>query len=624
MTEAWNVLVGDCVAVMKTLPDNSVDAIVTDPPYGLGEPPPIEDVLRAWLDGKPYHAKGGGFMGKEWDSFVPGPEYWREVLRVAKPGAHLLAFSGTRTYDVMGIAIRMAGWEPRDTCMWVYGSGFPKSHSVYKATHDAVESRYGNLRCDCLDTGDGCASWHGCGCENCAASRPTGGSCAVQAAAFGTSGVSSISSPGIDAVRELWDNDKPQTQGTAEKQKAVLLADMRGCGAEEAGHGHASVWSGVEEYAGEDSAAGSSVSGVRRAADQQCAARPSSETVSNGWHEQAGESGSAVRFVPPCYRSDHDVSDGIDPHRCEPRRAHHDDCGGRRAAVARVCSWCGRPDREWLDALKSLGTALKPAYEPIILARKPLVGTVAANVAQHGVGGINIDGCRIDTMDDLNGGTYATMSSVDGVWNTMAGPLKNACGKEFVQPTGRWPANVLLDEDAAEALDAQTGVLTSGTMRAGQRRKATRGKGGYNNGMPDEATRADTYGDSGGASRFFYCAKASKSERNAGVEGKNDHPTVKPIDLMRYLVRLVTPPGGLVLDPFNGSGTTGCAAIAEGFRYLGIEQSEEYAAIARQRIQHAQKTAEPKTAPVKSSRKPELPSESVPPVPGAVTAPDWD
>jgi site-specific DNA-methyltransferase (adenine-specific) len=196
--------------------------------------------------------------------------------------------------------------------------------------------------------------------------------------------------------------------------------------------------------------------------------------------------------------------------------------------------------------------ALKPAWEPIVLAMKPVDGTIVHNAAMWGVAGLNIDAGRIGTDD---------------------------------QSKGRWPANLLLDERAAQQLDVQTGTLTSGKMKAGQHRKASKGKGGYHNDMPDEATASDTYGDSGGASRFFYCSKASKSEKGPS----NDHPTVKPLDLMKYLLTLVsTPTGGVILDPFAGSGTTALAAKQLGRRCICIELDKHNCDIAVARLEGRQ------------------------------------
>ena len=246
---------------------------------------------------------------------------------------------------------------------------------------------------------------------------------------------------------------------------------------------------------------------------------------------------------------------------------------------------------------------LKPAYEPICVARK------------GGTSELNIDECRITTTDNLSGGAY-------GQGRKTFSPSLNPSGLgrpgavpayEFSQPEGRWPANVAFDEDAAAMLDAQTGTLTSG---ANNIKKAT-GAGYRPNALGTENRARGTpmiaYGDSGGASRFFYCAKAARSEREAGLEDAprrnggsnakgftddvaagldrnrpvgNHHPTVKPVDLMRWLVRLITPPGGTVLDPFCGSGTAGIASVLEQRNFIGIDISAEYLEIAQRRIQH--------------------------------------
>lgn len=247
------------------------------------------------------------------------------------------------------------------------------------------------------------------------------------------------------------------------------------------------------------------------------------------------------------------------------------------------------------------GTALKPAYEPIVLARKPLTGTVAANVAQWGTGGLNIEGCRIETAEQwdgndepgnsLNGYGPSDEDGWTGAWTKRSGSHEK----------GRWPANVLLDKEAAALLDAMSGEITSKSGGIAGWQDSYVG-GTY---TPIERTG---YDDRGGASRFFYTAKASRAEREFGLsdlepmrrsdgrekdienprlrtnERRNDHPTVKPTDLMRWLCRLVTPPGGLVLDPFCGSGSTGMAALDEGFRFVGVDLEERYLEIARRRI----------------------------------------
>ncbi len=270
------------------------------------------------------------------------------------------------------------------------------------------------------------------------------------------------------------------------------------------------------------------------------------------------------------------------------------------------------------------GTALKPAYEPIVLARKPLDGTVAQTVQRWGTGAINVDGCRVTTDDNLNGGAYSKERQPST--SEWAG-IHKSTGTEYVQPLGRWPANLILDEAAGALLDAQTGALAG-------RGSAT----SYGVGTGGDCGGALNYGDSGGASRFFYCPKASRSEREAGLEDlpprvvdpsreadaaardnprtgagrsgegrRNHHATVKPLDLMRWLVRLVTPPGGMVLEPFAGSGTTPAACALEDVDCLAMELDADYVEIARARVAHAvQQREEELAAKIESSRQMDL------------------
>jgi DNA modification methylase len=428
------ILQGDCRAVMATLDESSVDAIVCDPPYELG------------------------FMGKGWDStgVANDPETWRQALRVLKPGGHLLAFSGTRTYHRMVCAIEDAGFEIRDQIGWLYGSGFPKSLDVSKAIDKAA-----------------------------GAARPV---------------------VGFDSV----------------------------------------------------------------------AAKRTAAVGTNTFGDYKGQSGAITS-----------------------------------AASAASAAWDG-----W-------GTALKPAWEPIVLARKPMRGTVAANVLAHGTGALNIDGCRIETADDLNGGAYAaeggrSISSALHAGSGMNQPGKTA-GREYVQPAGRWPANILHDgsEEVLAAFPAAPGQQadisttapspkTSGIYgrmnREGEASADSENTGAVGFKMKPGARR----GDAGSAARFFYCAKADRADRNEGLQDPgpqsaagrmphdaeaverakrgNHHPTVKPTDLMRWLCRLITPPGGLVLDPFMGSGSTLKAAELEGFSAIGIELDPAYIEIAKRRI----------------------------------------
>jgi len=260
------------------------------------------------------------------------------------------------------------------------------------------------------------------------------------------------------------------------------------------------------------------------------------------------------------------------------------------------------------------GSALKPAHEPIVVARKPLIGTIVENVLEHGTGGLNIDGCRVGTNDKLVSGGNLVSHSADERTGQALGMFQQGTENTFVQnPKGRFPANIIFDKEASAMLDEQSGFTQSGAPRNDREQSIGAIWGKNRNHIPC----GPQYGDKGGASRFFYCAKASKDERNAGLEHfvdvertdyggfhseegliangrnpanrlpmKNPHPTVKPVALMRYLCRLVTQPNGITLDPFMGSGTTGIAATQEGFNFIGIEMSEEYIEIAKQRINH--------------------------------------
>ena len=386
------LLRGNCLEQLKALPDNSVDCVVTDPPYELG------------------------FMGKSWDNtgIAYNVELWGECLRVLKPGGHLLAFGGSRTYHRLASAVEDSGFEIRDQIMWLYGSGFPKSHNIGKAI---------------------------------------------------------------------------------------------------------------------DKKAGAPVKVGKRF------------TVAGGIEAQPTPQGEA---------------------REEMRH---------NAITPQAQQWQG-----W-------GTALKPAHEPIVVARKPLIGTVANNVLTYGTGAINIDGSRV-------GSEIVTTTNGKGFNGSFEGGTNNNGG---AQHEGRWPANVI--HDGSDEVLAGFPTAKGGTWNT------TAGARHFNNdGEPTLFETSKTDNSSGSAARFFtqtaydemdfppffYCSKAGKKERNAGVEG-NTHPTVKPLALMRYLIKLVTPPNGVVLDPFLGSGTTAVAAVMEGFDWIGCELTEDYWPIIEARIAWAEK-----------------------------------
>lgn len=461
--EFVTILHGDCITEMRTLPDASIDAIVTDPPYGLG------------------------FMGKAWDDLPPGVDFAREALRVLKPGGHLLAFGGTRTWHRLAVAIEDAGFEIRDSIAWLYGSGFPKSMDVSKA----IDKGSGENRARQLEF----TAWM----------RATGITAAQINAATGTNMgghyLTDASQPAI-ATADLFDKLRPLLPEVPERIER-LVAERTGV-----------EWT---DYVKRE------VLEVRHAADRR----------RDGTVYGLGHSGAA------------DVT------------AAHSDAA-----------------RQW----DGWGTALKPAFEPIVVARKPLAGTVAANVLAYGTGALNIDGCRIGTT---GGSTQPSGMDRLNAANAAHGYRPGSYAKgtpEAPAPAGRWPTNVVLDPTAAADLDEQSGVTRS---RIGKPRGAASGDGW---GMTKTGAE---YDDEGGASRFFpvfrFEAKAPTSERPV-VNGVA-HPTVKPLALMRWLCRLVTPPGGRILEPFAGSGTTVEAALAEGFTVTAIERDADYLPLIEARLQ---------------------------------------
>ena len=410
---------GDSRDVLPSLEPEQFTACVCDPPYHL---------TQASRKGSPRNndpetpfgrtrVGSRGFMGKTWDGGDTAfqPDFWTEVLRVLKPGAMLLAFGGTRTFHRLTCAIEDAGFEVRDCLMWLYGSGFPKSHDMSKA----------------LDKLAG-------------------------------------------ATREI----------VGRRQQP----DIRG------------------------------------------------DSFQN--RQRHGKTGN-VEILDTAPATE----------------------------IAR--RWDG-----W-------GSSLKPAWEPIILAMKPLDGTFAENANRHGVAGLNIDSSRIGTGEGgrRDGETTANKRYSDrGSTNFAATP-----GPRGGDAKGRWPANLLLDEEAGRLLDGQSGITKSGAMKRLIAPYPGENVTGF---LRGHSGPHNQHGDSGGASRFFYCAKATKRDRTCEGQVENNHPTVKPRALMEYLCRLVTPPGGgLVLDPFMGSGSTGIAALLTGNRFVGIELEPESFETARQRIE---------------------------------------
>ena len=495
---AAHVLNADCLAALRDMPDASVDAIVTDPPYGLSNTTPaqVADTITRWVSGdREYLPSKVGFMGHEWDGFVPPVAVWDECLRVLKPGGHLIAFAGSRTQDLMGLAVRLAGFEIRDSVAWLYGSGFPKSMDVSKAIDkrrdwSLVERLAGEIRRARADAGLSLAE---IGQATLAATGGTYGKWYHRGGhMFFETGRSLPSRPEWEQLRHVLPIAPEFAEVYDEAEREVI--------------------------------------GVKKGA-------------MSGWSMDG-----TTQFV------DRDVT---------------------APATDAARQWEG-----W-------GTALKPAFEPVTLARKPLSGTVAANVLEHGTGALNIDGCRVPTSDKLPaaGGSREMGNQVYGKGLGVSSGRSAELG-------GRWPANVVLDESQAEALDRQSGNRP-GAVSNGS--KTTEGMNGTGTFKIRQREQKPGYADQGGASRFFkvvehgapfmYCAKAPKSERPV-VDGVA-HSTVKPVTLMKWLVRMVTPPGGTVLDPFAGSGTTLEAAMLEGFNVIGVEREADYLPLIQARIERA-------------------------------------
>ena len=488
-----NIIHGDCLEELKKLEDDSIDAVVCDPPYGLSntKPQQVADVLKAWVTGDTVSvpAKRGGFMGKDWDSFVPPPAVWEECMRVLKPGGHMAVFAGARTQDLMGLSIRLAGFEIRDTLGWVYGSGFPKSMDVGKA----IDKRGGNSHL---------AKEIGKAIQEARESRGLTKGWCDERFCCGTTNWS-------------WFEGRPAgiRPPSVETFKDIV-----------------SEWPELESYA---------------------------EKVAEVEREVVGKHQSGIHTGPS----------GVG--------GHGEGGAITTPATSEAQRWDG-----W-------GTSLKPAIEPIILARKPLDGTVAQNVLEHGVGGLNIDECRV-AADDKAKFPVGVVSETGTVYGGGEGIYADRPRTEDRNPAGRFPANVLLDEHAAKEMDRQSGAR-SDRGGAGNTAKEKRDfPSSYS--LPGASKVA--YNGEGGASRYFpvfkYQAKAPKKERPV-IEREDgtrvQHPTVKPLALLDWLVTLITPPDGLVLDPFAGTGTTLQAATNKGFNPIGIEADADYIQLINKRME---------------------------------------
>jgi DNA modification methylase len=422
---AESLLLGDCRDILRSFPDNHFDGSVDDAPYGLNDRIDTVKMLTAWMAGERYEPPGNGFMGRDWDKCVPGPDTWREVLRVLKPGAHIFVFAGSKTVGLTEIALRLAGFEIRDQMQYLHGEGMSKGSTIDKT----IDKKLGAKR-------------------------------------------------EIVGSRKLTGNAAQTTK------------------------------------------------------------------------EKGGTYGANT------------------------------DSRGAPAKVVPVTAAATEEAKEW----EGFAPALKPAHEPIIVARKPLEKglTLTENVLKWGCGALNIDGCRIETLAPKQ----VSAGGIGGFGGSRPEAGYQIGTGWVLTMQGRWPANVIVDDEAGAIIDAQSGERPG--MSSGGKHRAD-----YEGGMfgAIDGNAAHARGDTGGASRFFYHSKPTRNEKDAGLEGldwlpdgRNPHVTVKGIDLCRYLCRLSTRPGGHILDSHMGSGSIGIGAKLEGFAFTGIEWEELSLRVARARI----------------------------------------
>jgi DNA modification methylase len=598
---------GDCLDVLKTLADCSVDAIVTDPPYGLGKEPDPVKVMAAWILQGYFEVEGSGFMGKKWDAFVPQPIIWKEVFRVLKPGGHLLAFAGTRTQDWMAMSLRFAGFEIRDMIAWVYGSGFPKSLDISKAIDkaanvefDAVpasgvgfmnaegEGGYNVTKNQLIRKGDStpeAKQWEGWGTALKPAVEPVG----VYHKGLTLENVFGILMASL--TQELWRSICQWSNASASDAENLLSGIRARLEKAEA----FSVVESARTFALENIesailAASSSISpkltetarDTTKGGSAQEGVNPSGRKLdTQGTETQAGRvdvMSLVDMFI--CATTEHTGQNiallwsGILGETLNQANTFTIATALRLTTALKTLKCLMQA-----NTLQSTGSleSCSPALEPITLARKPLIGTVAANVLEHGTGGLNIGACRI-------GNTVETWPKSRSYAPGQMQPGHSGDTQETgIAPEGRWPANFIHDgsEEVLALFPEVAGVV--GARREGGDKSIFSG-GGHS--QAEKQRIVGGVKDTGSAARFFYCAKASRDDRDEGLpmDQHSSHPTVKPTDLMRYLCRLITPPNGIVLDPFMGSGSTGKAAMAEGFRFIGIEREAEYIEIARARI----------------------------------------
>lgn len=539
------ILIGDCRERLKELADNSIDACVCDPPYHLTSKGAHEQGHPSWNGmTKAVRAKRG-FMGQEWDGgdVAFQPETWAEVLRVLKPGGHLVAFSGTRTYHRMTVAIEDAGFEVRDQLAWIYGSGFPKSLDVSKAIDKAAGHARGseyvpNFGNDVFGRGLG-------GGKHGAQSEPAVTEAAQQWQGWGT------------ALKPSWEPiclaRKPLSEGS------VAANVLR------FGTGAINV----------------DACRITPHAEQSLGGSPEASGRGIGPHELRSLRQAGQEVEKP-------TGTGEVGHHLRPSLPQRDNEGAEQSEL-----------EGWLGLVRN-PNGLSPSEH------RQVVGGgqgIAANAGAEGISGAPAsDGSLFGAPAATGGarspsqrgkgrqpagepGTDGLVGAQPGAPSDGASSVEAPSGEPSPQgtnsgvgtPLGRWPSNIC--HDGSDEVLAGFPETESGSRKAGDYGVL----GGDIYGRAAVGPMPALEGDSGSAARFFYCAKATTEERGEG----NNHPTVKPKALMEWLIKLVTPPGGTVLDPFMGSGSTGLAADALQFDFIGCEMSPEYAAIAERRIREA-------------------------------------
>lgn len=489
MTKINRIIQGDCLDVLKTLEDNSVDSVVTDPPYGLSKEPDINEVLSKWLAGEDYDHGHGGFMGKSWDSFVPHPDIWKEVHRVLKPGGHALVFAGTRTQDLMSISLRLAGFEVRDVIEWLYFSGFPKSHNVGKA--------FDRRRNEDLPYIYSVTNFIAEGRDKA-----------------GKSNKDIDEYFGLNGMAGHWSTQAsqpqvPKLEQWTELKRFLSLSDEM----------DAEVWR-LNGRKGEPG---------------------------DAW-EQREKVGEAI-------------TKDFSHHKGSMMSKETTEDWSTKVASIDITTPATELARKW----DGWGTALKPAHEPIIVVRKPLIDadtgrklTVADCVEKYGTGAINIDATRIGSD------VIRSSGEVSNAWRESEGRADRQTPNPSINE-GRFPANCIT-LDSHEFYSKYFNVSPAELSKKASKKDRNSDWQGEEIGVPlKEKTFGNDKGDGFG-----------RGLSDSKLPTRNNHPTVKPTDLMAWLVRLVTPPNGTVLDPFAGSGSTLVAAKREGFGFVGVELTEEY------------------------------------------------